>query len=125
MARGGGASKGLTGEAESGAMASAKKGDLMRRAWWAVSCVAASPEPMFRVTMGDLRKLLMLESFNYDSMGDSCSNNSLNESDPPGRSVRFRRGFILTYVFPRRIVGARLSYFHDIGAVTSLHIDVA
>ena len=45
----------LTGEAESGAIASAKKGDFKRRAWWAVSWVAASPEPMRRVTIGDLR----------------------------------------------------------------------
>ena len=45
----------LTGEVESGAMASTKKGDFRRRAWWAVSLVAASPEPMFRVMMGDRR----------------------------------------------------------------------
>lgn len=47
--------KGLTGEAESGAMASTKKGDLTSRAWWAVSWVATSPDPMCKVTIGDLR----------------------------------------------------------------------
>ncbi len=43
------------GEGESGAMASAKKGDLMRRAWWAERVVCSEPEPMRRVMMGDLR----------------------------------------------------------------------
>ena len=51
----GGGGVGLTGGADAGAIASAKKGDLTRRAWWAVSWVTASPEPMCRVTIGDLR----------------------------------------------------------------------
>lgn len=43
------------GEGESEAIASAKKGDLRRRAWWAERVVCSEPEPRRRVMTGDFR----------------------------------------------------------------------
>ena len=50
--------------------------------------------------------------------------NSLYETGSRRRSLRFHGRRLV--IFPRRIVGARLSHLHDIAAVTApLHFDVA
>ncbi len=56
--------------------------------------------------------------------GKFC-NNSLDEGDSCNSLLRSRGSLIFCYLFPRCIVGTRLSHFHDVGAVTALHFDVA
>lgn len=52
-------------------------------------------------------------------------NDSLDESDSCGSLLRFQGSLVLGYLFPLRIVGARLCHLDDIGAVVTLHFDVA